>query len=402
MTQRIVLDEYATASVELAGPAARRLAAAAGGRLAVVVGAQPGTVFVTATQHVGTLVTPDVEVLVRPKVPLHNLFLLLDVGLPERAWRPEVFAYGTDRDLLPAVASLFARTLQRTLGAGLRRDYRPDRERLVALRGRVDVAAQFRSPGLATPVACAYDEFTVDIAENRYLLAALRRLLRVPGVPPAVRRTLLHELTRFEGVADGEAVDVELLDRLVITRLNRHYEPALRLAQVVLRDLTLLDRAGSTEASAFLVDMNELFQRFVTDRLRRHLRGRLTVDAEPTHHLGERRMVPVQPDLLFLAGRVPAYVGDVKYKLTGTGGRARSGDYYQLLAYTTALRLPEGVLVYCQADGTLPPEEVVVRNVGTTLWTWALPMTGPNAEVEAGLADLARWVAERAQPASRT
>jgi 5-methylcytosine-specific restriction enzyme subunit McrC len=74
-------------------------------------------------------------------------------------------------------------------------------------------------------------------------------------------------------------------DLMMFTRLNRHYAPALRLATLVLRNTALLDRAGTADASAFLVDMNDLFQRFLTDRLRRALRGRLTVDDEPTRWL---------------------------------------------------------------------------------------------------------------------
>jgi hypothetical protein len=57
--------------------------------LAVGVGPEPGTWTLTASGWVGAVVTPDLEVLVRPKVPLGNLFLLLDVGLPPDAWRQE-------------------------------------------------------------------------------------------------------------------------------------------------------------------------------------------------------------------------------------------------------------------------------------------------------------------------
>jgi hypothetical protein len=62
------------------------------------------------------------------------------------------------------------------------------------------------------------------------------------------------------------------------------------------------------------------------------------------------------PDLWFhhpSSGSV-TYVGDIKYKLTADA-QARSTDYYRLLAYATALDLPEGVLIYCQTDGANLP-----------------------------------------------
>lgn len=74
---------------------------------------------------------------------------------------------------------------------------------------------------------------------------------------------------------------------------------------------------------------------------------------------------------------------------------ARSGDYYQLHAYTTALRLAEGVLIYCQTDGEPPDRGVVVRHAGTVLWTYRLDMSGSPGTVEAQVRDLADWIASK-------
>ena len=394
MSERLELREYESVVVAMSPTAARDVADVAGGKVTVGVGPVPGTWALTASGWVGTVVTPEVELLVRPKVPLHSLFLLLDVGLPPDAWRPATFAFGTDRNLLAAMAAFFARTAEQAVARGLRRDYRQEEDRLVTLRGRVDIAAQLRTPGVVSPVACRFDEYTADILENRVLKAAARRLLRLPGVRPDGRRLLERLLVHLDEVTDAP-VDASAVDRFVFTRLNRHYEPALRLAALVLRNTSLLDRVGSADASAFLLDMPTLFQRWLGDRLARHLRSRLAVEPEPTVHLGERRRVPMYPDLVFLdLGGAVAYAGDAKYKLT-SDGRGRNADYYQLFAYLTALRLREGVLVYCQADGA-PEREVVVRHSGIRLWTYPLSLAGSAHEVEASVADLAGWVAEHA------
>ncbi len=93
------------------------------------------------------------------------------------------------------------------------------------------------------------------------------------------------------------------------------------------------------------------------------------------------------------AGRV-VYGGDAKYKMT-SDGRGRNADYYQLFAYLTALRLREGVLIYCQADDA-PEREVVVSHVGTRLWTYPLSLAGSVDEVEGAASDLAGWLVEHA------
>lgn len=128
----------------------------------------------------------------------------------------------------------------------------------------------------------------------------------------------MRSLTRFEEVADVP-VDPDAVLRIHFTRLNRYYEPALRLARLILRNTTLTDRVGTADASAFLLDMNELFQRWLARRLGRALRGRLVVHEEPTVHLGERRRVSMAPDLVFRTSDGVAYAGDIKYKLASSG-----------------------------------------------------------------------------------
>ncbi len=393
---RLRLVEYETTIEDLPDPDVRRLQAAAGSALSVAPTGQAGQWAITAGSYVGSLVLPEVHVLIRPKIRPENVFLLLEVGLPPSAWGEGAFAYSSSHDLLPAVVSFFARTVDATLARGVLRSYREHRERLIALRGRIDIAEQLRHPGIPSPLACRFDEYTADIAENQFLRAGLRRVLRVPGVDPAARRLVLRNLSRLDEVEDVP-IKVDDLDRMVFTRLNRHYEPALRLAALILRNLTLVDQTGKTEACTFLVDMNDVYQRFVAGRLRRLLADRLDVVEEPLEYLGAGRRIPMAPDLVFrMAGR-DVYVGDAKYKLTA-GTSARASDYYQLLAYTTAMDLDEGVLVYCLSDGEQPDNTVVVRHAGKRLVMYKVDLTGSPDDVEASMAGLADFVWERARP----
>src|SRR5262245_57730108 len=104
-------------------------------------------------------------------------------------------------------------------------------------------------------------------------------------------------------------------------------------------------------------------------------------------------------DLVFstLSGAT-LYVGDSKYKVAAEGV-ARSSDYYQLLAYCTALDLEEGVLIYCDHDGTKPTREVVVKNAGTRLQTFCLDIGGNTDALRAEIARLADLVVRGAHGA---
>jgi 5-methylcytosine-specific restriction enzyme subunit McrC len=356
---------------------------------------------VTATSYVGSLVVDGVELLIRPKINPENLFLLLEPGLPPSAWRKEAFDYDITSDLLPSVIAIFARTVETTLGRGVLRSYQARDESLVALRGRLDVVGQFKRAGVLTPVACAYDDFSEDVIENRVLRVAVRLALRVPRVDAGERQRLMRQLVALEGVSDTD-VRPETVDTIQMTRLNQHYAPALGLARLVLANLTLTDVRGATSASSFMVDMNDLFQRFVTERLRRELRGTLDVIDEPTVHLGMGRQVVMQPDLVFREpGSAVRYVGDVKYKLA-TDARGRSGDYYQLLAYTTAMDLPEGMLIYCRRQDDTDQSTVTVRNVGKKLVLRTVDLSGPPEQVEHEITVLANAIAMTSPPWNTT
>lgn len=397
MIEPLVLQEYETRSVALTRSQAEALSAATDRRLKVGLGPAPGTYELSADSHVGAVVTPEVSVLIRPKVPLHNLFLLLGVAPP--AFSDRSFRFDVDQDLLLVMAAVFAHSVDRATMRGVHRGYRPTEERLRSPRGRIDLVQQLRHPAVVSPIACRFDEYTADVFANRALVAALDRVERIPGLPPRLRGSLNRLRQRFDDVAHV-AVTPEQIDRWQPTRLDGHYEHAMRLAAVLLRNLSLTHRAGGAASASFLVDMNQLFQQFVADRLRRLLRPNLELVEEPPVALAAPRPLIMRPDLVMRRGRDDVYVGDVKYKLSR--GPGRMGDYYQLLAYMTSMSLDEGVLVYAQdpgdADDPIGDERVhtvQIRNTSKRAHVYRLPLSGTNANLEQGLADLAEWIMTR-------
>jgi 5-methylcytosine-specific restriction enzyme subunit McrC len=398
VVQTIRLTEYERREVELPAEVAADLARVAGTRLVVAVGPTPGTHVVAATSHVGSIVTDDVTVVVSPKVAPDLLFYMLGVSPPP--FTGASVRGGAAAGLLEIMAAVFASVVDAATVRGVLHGYRHTEDRLDSPRGRIDVTEQIRRPAILIPIACRYDEYTTDILVNRTLIAALDRLRRVPGLSPALRARLNRVAARFEDVAHVP-VDLREVDRWKPGRLDRHYSSAMRLAAVVLRNLTISQRAGSVRSPSFTIDMNTLFQDFVVDRLRTCLRGRLEVADEPPVPLAESGRPVMNPDLMFRRNGQDVYVGDVKYKLST--GPARTTDYYQLLAYAVATGLGEGVLVYAQDPGDEQDplhgqlvNTAVVRNSRHLLHVYRLPLTGGITGVEDAMARLADWIVDRA------
>lgn len=161
-------------------------------------------------------------------------------------------------------------------------------------------------------------------------------------------------------------------------------------------------QTGGEDASAFVVDMNKVFERFVRVALREQLR--LDAKAFPAGsgghplYLDTCRFVALEPDLSWwIAGRC-VFAGERKYKRTV--GTVPNADIYQMLAYLTALQLPEGLLIY--AAGEDVPPDLVIEHAGKRVHTRTLDVSRPPAQLMQDIRSLARLVREVAATTTMT
>ncbi|TRV80121.1 restriction endonuclease [Streptomyces sp. 130] len=379
MTRVIELVEHAPAvSVPLPDAVGRALAA--GDMVEAAPDAHiPGHWSLRAGSKVGAMAFtapdpgPRITVRVTSKVPVARLFFLLGYAQdPKDVWRDGDVGLAGHRDLVPALAHAVERQIDRALRQGLLQGYRAAEESALVVRGRIRESEQIRRRfGATLPIEVAFDEFTTDIAENRILRAAVERLLRLPGVPGGVRHRLLHQRARL---AEAEAlVRGQPLPAWRPTRLNARYHQALHLARAVLDGTSVEHSAGGLRVDGFLFDMNRLFEDFVTVALRNacHARGHVARLQDP-HHLDEAAAIRMKPDLvLYEPGGAVCAVVDAKYKAEKRHGFP-DADLYQMLAYCTALGLPEGHLVY--AKGNAAHAAHTVRHAGTVIHQHALDL----------------------------
>ena len=93
-----------------------------------------------------------------------------------------------------------------------------------------------------------FDEFSVDILENRLLKAAMRRLSRLPLRSGFVPRALHEVWSAFDSVAEVE-FNPHQLPQPIFTRLNRHYEPSVALALLILKSCSFDSGTGGPSAN---------------------------------------------------------------------------------------------------------------------------------------------------------
>ncbi|WP_406464207.1 McrC family protein [Streptomyces sp. NBC_00111] len=334
-----------------------------------------------------------VDITITPKVPIDRLVFLLGYARDPKGWQNREVELPQRSELFPAVATAFARQAERALRHGLLQGYRTVQEALPVLRGRLREHEQLRRRfGLMVPAEVEYDDYSADIAENRLLAAAARRLLRLPGLGAGVQGQLGRVLSRLDGVTPW--VPGHPLPDWQSTRLNARYVTALHLAELVLRagsfDLEphTPDDVRPLQVDGFLFNMNIVFEDFVTTALREALRpygGRSS--AQDPQYLDVNSQVRMLPDLVWYGpDDRPCAIADAKYK-AGKKGGFPDADLYQMLAYCTALSLRRGHLLYAAGNRTLTGH--TVRQAGVEIVQHVLPLHLPPAELLRAMARIA-------------
>ena len=352
-----------------------------------------GTWDLTPGSDVGVITIGDREISIRPKVSIRRLMFLLSYSADQVRWHDGEVAYGDEPDLDDLLLAAYSRALQQALGRGVLRGYRTEESALFTVRGHIDFNEQLRRRfGRMPPIAVRFDEYDENIAANQLLKAALTRCrhlqLGAPGIGQCLRR---FEFALAEvGLVD---FDPRRLPDVAYNRLNEHYRLAVELAKLILRSLTIEQNPGRSRASAFLVNMNKAFEDFVVIALRESLgagKGAFPQGAKGRPiHLDEGGVINLKPDISWWDGTTCRFVGDVKYKRIKAEGILHP-DLYQLLAYTVALDLHEGLLIY--AKGEAAEVEHVVNFAGKRLHVHAIDVSGAPDEVLADVAHLATIV----------
>lgn len=316
---------------------------------------------VSAGTKIGVVEAPGLQIVVQPKVDINRLVFLMGYARNPRFWRDDLVWLDRHADLPQALAEGFLAQSRRALEQGLLKGYVTVDESLSVLRGRIREGDQLRRHfGRTLPLEARYDDYSVDIAENRLLLAAAERLLRLPGL-------LSHQRTGLQRLR-LQLADVARLSRgaelptWVPSRLNARYHSALRLAELVLAGRSFEQRVGGVPVTGYLFNMATIFEDFVTVALKEAFR---VFGGHPQlqyrSHLDEEGQVPIRPDLVWLYRGAPRIVVDAKYKAEKPSGFPQA-DLYQVLAYCTVLGLSEGHIVY--AKGNEQARRYRVRNAG--------------------------------------
>ena len=340
---------------------------------------------------VGALEIGDMSVLIKPKIGIPQLLSLACYAMG--VYKPQeqhLFDFQKDQTLPDVLALALIAAARRAFGRGLLRGYISEEDALHTVRGRIRFDEQIqRRYGIPLPVELRFDEFTEDILANRLVKAAAARLGRMTLRSGKARQGLGWIAATLENVSLQE-FGREHVPEVRFDRLNEHYRHVVGLARLILLHSEFESFRGDVRATGFLINMNDLFQEFVTHALREALNvsDKTLRDAKGIRRftLAEENRVQLKPDLSWWDGETCMFVGDAKYKKI-VHSSVPNADLYQILAYATALDVPGGLLIY--AKGEADAATYVVRHAGKRLEVFALDLSGSLDQILARVKTLA-------------
>lgn len=350
-----------------------------------------GRYMLMSRGYVGTIALPSCRLLIRPKIPLANFFYLLDSENPILLADDQIDA-GRATVFLDVLARRLAHLMQEQSARGLHRGYRRRQQQGSFLQGQLDVPSQMRiSPARKNVLASEFDDFTVDVPVNQIPRTLAEQLLHLPLLHPVSRDALHGALQAFQEVTPLPMCE-RTLEEITLDRLNEHYRPLLDLCRLLFEGLSTTGAGGQFTFPAFLINMEQVFERCCTRRLERAVAGsdrfRIKAQFSTAAHVPQPDLpvLTMRPDVVLFDRDRPVLVLDMKWK---SSPFVRS-DLYQILSYCAVLGCRRGFLVYPGSHNKMWNYSFRPNSLHVTLRK--LRVTGSPDECEQSLRELVQFI----------
>lgn len=289
-------------------------------------------------------VTPEFHLALLPKVPLSNLFGMLEYAYNLKSFRflDGLINCQSLEEFYNYLAHVLAQGILNRCRKGFYRAYLTKTANLAYIRGRMDVRQAIQKPW-DVKLKCDYEEQTADVEENQILSWTLliigRSGLCTERVLPKVRQAY-HAL---QGLVTPQPCKPSDCIGRRYNRLNQDYQPLHALCRFFLEHTGPSHEIGDRAMLPFLVDMARLYELFVAEWLKNNppqgffLKQQHRVTIHPNRHF--------HIDLILCDVETGAvrYVLDTKYKAPE---KVSDDDLHQMVSYATATKCQQAVLIY--------------------------------------------------------
>ena len=252
--------------------------------------------------------------------------------------------------ILELYFSLFLEEVERLLQKGLIRTYHRKQANLSSLKGRLLVRKQIQKNSIH-PERFFTDHEVFD-QKNEWNGIIYAALLLLDGFPlkVALKQRLRVSLEAFQQLKIKAHYQI---NSIRWNRKNKHYQEAIEMALMLLKNYRPDIRAGTSKLIAILFDMNLLFEEYLYRQLMKSKSSQVNIHRQLSKPFWQRHQV--RPDIVVeWAGE--RMVLDTKWRILSRA-RPSGDDLKQLYVYAHYFGAKKAILLYPDVYGLddIPP-----------------------------------------------
>lgn len=310
-----------------------------------------GNEKITFKQFVGVIRVDSLTIEILPKIANYSdtdtcrdllLKMLRRSGLLNLKRARDVSLTLKNNSLLDIYIELFLEEVEGLIRTGLRKTYDRKRGQVLALKGRLLFSEQINHNLVRKDrFFTEHQTYNYNYQLNQILYETLLVLQNASINPVLLRR--VKELLLLMPEVKRVTIVRSYFARIKYTRLNAHYEDAVKIAELFLFNMTPDFRAGKRDVLSILFDMNELFETLIFKELyRARVALGISVTAQKRMKFWESK--ELRPDIVITKDD-ETFIIDTKWKVL-TDTNPHDNDLKQIFAYNHYFDSKHSLLLY--------------------------------------------------------
>ncbi|MDD5022034.1 MAG: hypothetical protein PHR82_07930 [Endomicrobiaceae bacterium] len=261
----------------------------------------------------------------------------------------------TKNSFIEILISFFAESLLRALLSNIPHDYESQNENLRYIKGKIDFKNDIKHNSFnKSKIYCLFDDFKEDNMLNRIFKFVSSALIKLSEIEET-KNKLKNILTIYDDVI-FERVTVEKINKITLKRSQQIFETPLKLAELFIKNSSIHMINNRFKSIALLFDMNELFEEFVFNSLKRIYGSKVQAQFKKGMLKNLSFGNDIQPFRKYTRSDIhikgladcPIII-DTKYKIINSPKDISISDIYQIMAYSRVYKSKKLILLYPQA-----------------------------------------------------
>lgn len=305
-----------------------------------VIETPSGTVIEILPKHIDSM-TDDETIISKERFLLQKMLKVSLSITPKTAGEASLSHFNVP--INEWIINQFLQQLDKLIKKGLRFEYNAIDVQEKYLKGRLNHSQHMRqTPCQKHLLPINYDEFNPNRAENRLIVTALRRILKITKNPNNWR--LANELRLItNGIPTSQQISKDF-DKWQTSRLMSYYEAIKPWCKIILFELSPFATKGSWQGISMLFPMEVLFEKYVLCHIKKTIKNykvRPQICSKSLCQHIDKPMFSLRPDIFLKSQNkdMKDLIIDTKWKIIDSSQRSdkygiKDSDMQQMFAYS--------------------------------------------------------------------